>query len=190
MPFHSLDGAAPRCADPGRVYLAEGAQVIGDVRLGLDVSIWFNAVVRADNDTITIGDRANIQDGAVVHADPGVPTRIGTDVTVGHRAIIHGASVGDGSLIGMGAVLLNGATVGAQCLVGANALITEGKHFADGSLIVGAPAKCVRALTEMEIAGLRRSADSYVANGHRFAAGLRRVDPVPSPDIADLRSAE
>lgn len=173
MPIYALEGNAAMFADPDRAYVAPGAQLIGDIRIGRDVSIWFNAVIRADNDVIGIGDRANIQDGAIVHADPGVPATIGADVTVGHRAIIHGASVGDGSLVGMGATILNGARIGKACLVGANALVTEGKVFPDGSLIVGAPAQLKRALTDEEMAGLLRSAESYVFNGRRFAAGLR-----------------
>jgi len=173
MSLHSLDQETPVIADPERVYIAPGAHVIGRVHLGLDVSIWFNVVIRGDNDLITIGDRTNIQDGAIVHADPGAPATIGADCTIGHRAIVHGATVGEGSLIGMGATVLNGAVIGARSLVGANALVTEGKVFPEGSLIVGAPAKLVRVLSPEEIEGLRLSAAGYVANGRRFAAGLR-----------------
>lgn len=172
MTLYTLDGQGPEIADPARVYIAPGAHVIGRVRLGLDSSVWFGAVLRADNDLIAIGDRSNVQDNAVLHADVGVPTVIGSDCTIGHQAMIHGATVGDGTLVGMGATLLNGAVIGRNCLVGANALVTEGKSFPDGSLIVGTPAKLVRPLTETEIAGLKISADVYVANGKRFAAGL------------------
>jgi carbonic anhydrase/acetyltransferase-like protein (isoleucine patch superfamily) len=185
MPVFTIDGTGPRISDPASLYLAPGSQVIGNVHLGRDVSIWFNAVLRADNDVIAIGDGTNVQDGAIVHADPGQPAQIGANVTIGHRAIVHGATVGAGSLIGMGATILNGARIGANCLVGANALVTEGKQFPDGSLIVGAPAKLVRPLTEEEIAGLARSAQSYVVNGRRFAAGLRPLGTVEGGDVAD-----
>ncbi len=170
MACHMLDGIAPQIGEG--VYIAPGAQVAGRVQLGPRVSIWFNAVLRGDNDPISVGADSNIQDGAVVHADPGAPATIGRGVTIGHRAIVHGATIGDGSLIGMGATILNRAVIGADCLVGANALVTEGKVFAAGSLIVGSPAKAIRPLTEAEIAGLRHSAETYVANGRRYAAGL------------------
>lgn len=140
MTLYTLDQETPVLADPERVYIAPGAHVIGRVHLGLDVSIWFNVVIRGGNDLITIGDRTNIQDGAIVHADPGVPATIGADCTIGHRAIVRDASIGAGSLIGMGATVLNGAVIGADSLVGANALVTEGKVFPEGSLIVGTPA--------------------------------------------------
>ncbi len=157
------------------VYVAPGAHVIGDVILGDRVSIWFGAVVRGDNDPIRIGAESNVQDGAMVHADPGVPTTIGRGVTIGHHAIVHGATVGDNSLIGMGATLLNRAVIGADSIVGANALVTEGKAFPAGSLIVGSPARVLRPLTDTEIAGLRVSAATYVANARRYADGLRPV---------------
>lgn len=172
MTVYTLDGRTPELTDPGSVYVAPGAHVIGQVRLGRDASVWFGAVLRGDNDLIAIGDRSNVQDNAVVHADAGAPVTIGSDCTIGHRAIVHGATVGDGTLIGMGATLLNGAVIGRNCLIGANALVTEGKVFPDGALIVGAPARLVRMLTETEIAGLQVSADIYVANSRRFAAGL------------------
>lgn len=170
MTCYALDGVAP---DIGAdVYVAPGAQVIGRVVLGNRASIWFGAVLRGDNDPIRIGEESNVQDGAMIHADPGVPTTIGDGVTIGHHAIVHGATVGDRSLIGMGATLLNRAVIGADCIVGANALVTEGKAFPDGSLIVGAPARLVRPLTDAEIAGLRLSAATYVANARRYATGL------------------
>lgn len=170
MTCYALDGVAP---DIGAdVYVAPGAQVIGRVVLGERASIWFGAVLRGDNDPIRIGAESNVQDGAMIHADPGVPTTIGDGVTIGHHAIVHGATVGDRSLIGMGATLLNRAVIGADCIVGANALVTEGKAFPDGSLIVGSPARLARPLTDAEIAGLRLSAATYVANARRYAAGL------------------
>jgi carbonic anhydrase/acetyltransferase-like protein (isoleucine patch superfamily) len=188
MPIFSIDGFSPRIVDPASLYLAPGAQVIGNVSLGREVSIWFNAVLRADNDVIAVGDRSNIQDGAIIHADPDQPTMIGEGVTIGHRAIVHGATIGDGCLVGMGATVLNGARIGANCLIGANALVTEGREFPEGSLIVGMPAKLARPLTQEEIAGLRRSADSYVANGRRFAEGLQPLAADGGRDVADSRA--
>jgi len=173
MACYALGDVAPQLGEAA--YVAPGAAVIGRVVLGARASVWFGAVLRGDNDPITIGDESNIQDGAMIHADPGVPTTIGREVTIGHHAIVHGANVGDRSLIGMGATLLNRAVIGADSIVGANALVTEGKVFPDGSLIVGAPARLVRPLTEAEIAGLRLSAATYVANARRYAAELTPV---------------
>lgn len=170
MPCFALDRIAPDLADG--VFIAPGAAVIGRVTLGQRASVWFGAVLRGDSESITVGADSNVQDGAMVHADPGVPTTIGHGVTIGHHAIVHGATVGDNSLIGMGATVLNRAVIGANCIVGANALVTEGKVFPDGSLIVGSPARLLRPLTEAEVAGLRLSAATYVANGARYAAGL------------------
>lgn len=173
MTCYALDGVEPEVA--ADAYVAPGAQVIGRIVLEARASVWFGAVLRGDNDPIHIGAESNVQDGAIVHADPGVPTTVGRGVTIGHRAIVHGATVGDNSLIGMGAILLNRSVIGADSIVGAGALVTEGKTFPDGSLIVGAPARVLRALTDAEIAGLRLSAATYVANAKRFAAGLRPV---------------
>ncbi len=167
MTCYALDGMAPEIGD--EVYVAPGAHVIGRVTLGARASVWFGAVLRGDNDPIVVGAESNVQDGAMIHADPGVPTTIGEGVTIGHHAIVHGATVGDRSLIGMGATLLNRAVIGADCIVGAHALVTEGKVFPDGSLIVGSPARLLRPLTETEVAGLRLSAATYVANARRFA---------------------
>ncbi|MCJ2035898.1 gamma carbonic anhydrase family protein [Methylobacterium sp. J-068] len=175
MTLYALGPHHPRLADAARAWIAPGAHVIGQVQLGLDVSIWFGAVLRGDNDTIRLGDRCNVQDGAVLHADPGFPLELGDDVTVGHRAIVHGCTIGAGSLVGMGATILNGARIGRNCLVGANALVTEGKVFPDNSLIVGAPAKAIRTLDPDAAAGLARTAGNYVANGRRFAADLRAL---------------
>ncbi len=175
MPIYALDVLVPVLPPPGRFWVAPDAQVIGNVILEEDVSIWFAAVIRGDNEPIRIGARANIQDGSVLHSDTGVPLTIGADVTVGHRAILHGCTVGPNSLIGMGATVLNRARIGANSIVGANALVTEGKEFPDGSLIVGAPAKAVRTLDAAAFEALRASAAHYVANGRRFAAGLRPI---------------
>lgn len=149
-------------------WIAEGAVVVGDVTLGENVSVWFTAVLRGDTESLSIGANSNIQDGAVCHADPDFPLIIGDGVTVGHRAIVHGAQVGDNSLIGMGAIVLNGAKIGANCIVGAGALVTQNKVFPDNSLILGSPAKVVRELTDDEIATNRRSASEYVAKGQAF----------------------
>ena len=175
MTLYTLNQHGPSLADAERVWIAPGAHVIGRVHLGLDVSIWFGAVVRGDNDEIRIGDRSNIQDGAVLHADPGFPLTLGESVTVGHRAIVHGCTIGSNTLIGMGATILNGARIGRNCLIGANALITEGKEFPDNSLIVGAPAKVAPNLDEATAAKLRQTSENYVANGRRFADGLQQM---------------
>ncbi len=176
MPLYALDEHVPDLANPARVWIAPDAQVIGRVHLGLDVGIWFGAALRGDNEPIRIGDRTNVQEGVIMHVDPGFPLVIGTDVTIGHGAIVHGCTIGDGSLVGMGATVLNGARIGRGCLVGANALVTEGKEFPDHSLIVGAPAKAVRTLDEAAIEGLRQAALRYVENARRYRAGLRRID--------------
>ncbi len=157
-------------------WVADSAQVIGDVHLGDQASVWFGAVLRGDNTRLHIGCRSNIQDGAIVHSDVGSPVHLGDDVTVGHQAMLHGCTVGDGSLIGIQAVVLNGARIGKGCLVAAGAVVTEGKEFPDGSLIMGAPAKVVRELTPEQLAGLLRSAASYVAKAQQFKSSLVRID--------------
>ena len=173
MAIYQLDDFIPDVADTA--FVADSAEVIGRVTLGEDVSIWFNAVLRGDSDTLTVGAGSNIQDGSVLHADTGFPLVIGQNVTVGHQVMLHGCTVGDESLIGIGAVVLNGARIGRNCVVGAGALVTEGKEFPDGSLIVGAPAKVVRELTEAQVAGLKASAAHYVNNGRRYRAGLKKI---------------
>jgi carbonic anhydrase/acetyltransferase-like protein (isoleucine patch superfamily) len=180
MPIYSLEGIAPELPHPQRYWIAPDAHVIGRVRLGSDVSVWFGAGLRGDNEWIEIGARANIQDGAVLHTDMGYPLTIGEGTTVGHHAILHGCSIGSNTLIGMGATILNGARIGANSIVGANALVTEGKEFPDGSLIVGSPAKVVRSLDADAIQRLRSSAARYVDNGHRYARELVRIDEDPA----------
>jgi carbonic anhydrase/acetyltransferase-like protein (isoleucine patch superfamily) len=150
--------------------------VIGDARIGEGVSVWFGAVIRADNTPILVGAGTNVQDGAMLHSDPGSPLTIGAGATIGHHAILHGCTIGDNVLIGMGATLLNGAVIGADSLVGADALVTEGKVFPAGSLIVGAPARAVRMLTPEQIGSLKLSAAAYRARGATYAKGLERVD--------------
>ena len=176
MPIYSLDGNAPLLPDPDQFWIAPDAHVIGRVRLGRHVGIWFGAVLRGDNEPIDIGEATNIQEGAVLHTDEGAPLTVGAGCTVGHRAILHGCTIGENSLIGMGATILNHARIGANCLIGANALVTEGKEFPDNSLIVGAPAKVIRALDEAAVERLRWSSRNYVENWKRFAKGMRRID--------------
>ena len=176
MPIYSLDGVEPILPETGRYWVAPDAHVIGRVRLGTDVGIWFGTVIRGDNELIDIGERSNVQEGCMFHTDPGFPMTIGPDCTIGHHAILHGCTIGSTSLIGMGATLLNGARIGANCIVGANALVTEGKEFPDNSLIVGAPAKAIRSLDAEAAERLRRTALHYVQNFNRFAKGLKRID--------------
>jgi len=173
MAIYELDGLTPRIADSA--WVADSAEVMGDVALGDEVGIWFGVVVRGDTAPITVGARTNIQDLSVLHADLGLPLSIGAGVTVGHKAMLHGCTIGDNSLIGIGAVVLNGAKIGQGCLVGAGALVTEGKEFPDGSMIIGSPAKVVRSLTPEQLEGLRQSADHYVANAQRFKATLHKI---------------
>lgn len=156
-------------------FIADNATIIGNVRLGANTSVWFNAVLRGDNEWIVVGANSNIQDAAVLHADPGIPLHIGDYVTAGHKVMLHGCTIGDNSLIGIGSIILNHAKVGRNCIVGANSLITEGKEFPDGVLIVGSPAKVVRELSAGEISHNTRSADHYVANARRFLAHLEKA---------------
>lgn len=173
MAIYELDGVAPSISESA--WVADSAQVLGHVELADDASVWFGVVIRGDTETIRIGRGSNIQDLSVLHADVGMPLTVGADVTVGHRVMLHGCTIGDGSLIGIGAVVLNGAKIGKGCLVGANSLVTEGKEFPDGSMILGSPAKVVRQLTPERVESLRRSAQGYVDNARRFRAGLRRM---------------
>ncbi len=173
MAIYELDGVAPRMADSA--WVADNAQVMGDVALGEGASVWFGATVRGDTETITIGEGSNVQDGSVLHADHGFPLTIGARVTVGHQVMLHGCTIGDESLIGIGTVVLNGARIGRHCLVGAGSLVTEGKEFPDGSMILGRPAKVVRELTPEQIDGLRMSAAHYIENARRYRKGLKKI---------------
>ncbi|RWX78348.1 gamma carbonic anhydrase family protein [Neorhizobium lilium] len=175
MPLYVLGEFHPKLPDPNRYWLAPNATVIGQVELGEDVGIWFGAVLRGDNEPIVIGNGTNIQEGVMIHTDPAYPVIIGQNCTIGHHAIVHGCSIGDNSLIGMGATILNGARIGRNCLVGANALVTEGREFPDNSLIVGSPAKAIRTLDEDAVARLKDSALRYVENWKRFARDLRQL---------------
>lgn len=173
--MHTLGERAP-VLEGSNHFVAHNAALIGNVRLKTQASVWFNCVLRGDNEWIEIGERSNVQDGAVLHTDPGYPLIVGHNVTVGHKAMLHGCSVGDNSLIGIGSTVLNGAKIGRNCLVGANALVTENKSFPDGSLILGAPAKVVRNLKDEEIAANMESADHYVANASRYLAEFGSID--------------
>jgi carbonic anhydrase/acetyltransferase-like protein (isoleucine patch superfamily) len=179
MAIYQFDGNTPSV--PPDAYVAESATVLGRVTLGPQASVWFGATVRADNDAIVIGDGSNVQDGAVLHVDPGYPMRIGQRVSIGHQAMLHGCTVGDGSLIGIQAVILNGAVIGADSLVGAGALVTEGKQFPPRSLILGTPAKVVRELTDDDLRRLKGAADSYIERSARYRTSLQRVDSAESP---------
>jgi carbonic anhydrase/acetyltransferase-like protein (isoleucine patch superfamily) len=173
--IYTVEGLTPKLGHD--VFVAPNATVVGDVILGDEVSIWFGAVLRGDVERLTIGRLSNVQDNSVLHSDPGSPLTLGESVTVGHAVILHGCTIGDGSLIGMGASILNDARIGRNCLVGANALITEGKEYADGMLIVGAPARAIRALTAEELARMAGSAGRYVERGRVYRQALR---PAPA----------
>jgi len=174
MPIYRLGGDAPRIAESA--YVAPEAVVIGKVTLGEYACVLPGAVIRGDNDTIFIGDRTSVQEGAVLHVDPGFPMVVGANVTIGHQAMLHGCTIGDGSLIGIQAIILNKATIGRDCLVAAGTVVLEGKVFAERSLIVGAPAKVVRHLTDADVASLRHAANVYVEHGKAFKAGLEKID--------------
>lgn len=175
MALYELDGQAPELPPNNDYFIADTAALIGRVRVHPGASVWFGVVARGDNEWIEIGPRANVQDNSVMHTDPGYPLVIGADCTIGHNVILHGCSIGERSLIGMGAVVMNGVKIGRACIVGAGAVITEGKEFPDGSLIVGAPAKVIRALDAKAIDFLPVSAQRYADNGRRYAKGLRRI---------------
>lgn len=173
MPLYALGQLEPKLPAPDRYWIAPNATVIGDVHVGEDVGIWFSAVLRGDNEPILLGAGTNIQEGVMIHNDLGFPVAIGPGCTIGHHAIIHGCTIGENSLVGMGATILNGARIGNNCLVGANALVTEGKEFPDNSLIVGSPAKAIRTLDDTAVAALRKSADHYVERWKMYARDLR-----------------
>ena len=175
MAAYALDGIAPELPEEGGYWIAPSASVIGKVRLERGASVWFGAVIRGDNELITIGENSNVQDGAVMHTDPGLPLTVGKGCTIGHKAILHGCTIGDNTLIGMGAVILNRARIGRNCLIGANALITEGKEIPDNSLVMGQPGKIAGELNEEAIARLAKSAENYVRNWQRFAGGLKAI---------------
>ncbi len=174
MAVFELDGVRPEL-DP-ESWVADSATVIGRVILNKGASVWFGATLRGDNDPITIGENSNIQDGAVLHTDLGVPLTIGRHVTVGHMVMMHGCEVGDNSLIGIGSIILNNAKIGKNCLIGANTLITEGKVIPDGSMVMGAPGKVIREVSEQQLQGMLAGSHHYVENWKRYAKGLKRSD--------------
>jgi carbonic anhydrase/acetyltransferase-like protein (isoleucine patch superfamily) len=173
MALYELDGIAPLLG--ASAWVADSAQVIGNVVLGDDANIWFGVVIRGDTETIRVGRGSNIQDASVLHADVGMPLTVGENVTVGHKVMLHGCTIGDGSLIGIGAIVLNGAKIGKHSLVGAGSLVTEGKEFPDGSMILGSPAKAVRQLSAEQIESLQQSARHYVENAERYRRGLNKL---------------
>ncbi|WP_027051714.1 gamma carbonic anhydrase family protein [Mesorhizobium erdmanii] len=175
MPLYAIDGTEPSFADADSNWIAPDATLIGNVSVGRNAGFWFGVVVRGDNEPVVIGADTNVQEYTVMHTDPGFPLTVGEGCTIGHRAMLHGCTIGDNSLIGMGAIVLNGARIGRNSLVGAGALVTEGKEFPDNSLIVGSPAKAIRVLDDAAVKRLRGSAAHYVANGKRFKAGLKEV---------------
>jgi carbonic anhydrase/acetyltransferase-like protein (isoleucine patch superfamily) len=173
MAIYQLDDDVPRIADTA--WVADSAEVIGRVELREGASVWFGAVLRGDNEWITVGRGSNVQDGSVLHTDMGYPLVIGQDVTIGHQAMLHGCTIGDGSLVGIQAVVLNGAKIGRNCLVGAGALVTEGKEFPDGSLIVGSPAKAVKQLSPEQFERIRQGALHYAERSKRYRQGLKKI---------------
>lgn len=173
MAVYSLDGVKPKLADDA--YIAPNAQVMGNIEMEAGSSVWFGAVLRGDNDLIKIGARSNVQDNSVLHTDPGMPLTLGEGVTVGHQVMLHGCTIGDYTLVGIGATILNGAKIGKNCIIGAHALITEGKEIPDGSMVVGAPGRVIKTLTKQHFAMLKMSSDVYVANAKRFKDGLKEL---------------
>jgi carbonic anhydrase/acetyltransferase-like protein (isoleucine patch superfamily) len=172
MTLYALDGKSPQLPSDGDCWIAPDANVIGNVVLESGASVWFGATLRGDNELIHSGAGSNVQENTVMHTDIGFPLTVGANCTIGHKAMLHGCTIGDNSLIGMGATILNGAKIGKNCLIGAGALVTEGKEIPDGSLVMGTPGKVVRQLDETAIEGLRRSAEGYQMNMRRFAKGL------------------
>ena len=171
--IYSLDNGSPQCGE--NVYVANTATVVGDVVLGDNVGVWFGAVIRGDNERITLGNGTNVQDCSVLHTDPGCPLDIGNNVTIGHKAVLHGCTVGNWSLIGINAVILNNARIGTSCLVGANALITDGKEIPDNSLVVGSPGRVIRKLNDNEIDMLKRFNQSYIDKIRRYTTSFKEV---------------
>ena len=174
MAIFELDGIQPQLA--AGAWVADSAEVIGNVRLGRDANVWHQVVIRGDNELVEIGEEVNIQDASVLHSDPGFPLILEKRVSIGHQVMLHGCTIGEGSLVGIGAVILNGAKIGKHCLVGAGALITEGKEFPDDSMILGSPAKAVKSLSLEQLARLEYIASHYVQNAQRFKKGLKRID--------------
>ncbi|MBX3504672.1 MAG: gamma carbonic anhydrase family protein [Parvibaculum sp.] len=176
MPVYAIGETKPILPAEGDYWIAPNAEVMGNVKLEKNASVWFGAVLRGDNELITIGENSNVQDGSVLHTDPGSPLTIGRDVTIGHMVMLHGCTIGEGSLVGIGSIILNGAKIGKGCLIGANTLIAEGKEIPDHSMVLGSPGKIIRTLDDETAAALKLSADHYVENWKKYAAGLKRID--------------
>lgn len=176
MPVYAIGERKPILPAAGDYWIAPNAEVMGNVKLEKNASVWFGAVLRGDNELITIGENSNVQDGSVLHTDPGSPLTIGRDVTIGHMVMLHGCTIGEGSLIGIGSIILNNAKIGKGCLIGANTLIAEGKEIPDHSMVLGSPGKIVRTLDKEMSEALRLSADHYVENWKKYADGLKRID--------------
>ncbi|MEB0138696.1 MULTISPECIES: gamma carbonic anhydrase family protein [unclassified Undibacterium] len=174
MPIYQLGEFVPEIA--ASAYLTDTAKVIGKVRIAAGASIWFDTTLRGDNELISIGENSNVQEGCILHTDPGHPLSVAANVTIGHQAMLHGCSIGEGSLIGIQAVILNGAKIGKNCLVGAGALVTEGKEFPDNSLIIGSPAKAVRELSAADIAGMHGNTANYAQRAQTYKTELKRLD--------------
>lgn len=175
MPLYALGDLTPQLPESGSYWVAPDAQVMGNVKLEHNASVWFGAVLRGDNELITIGENSNVQDGSVLHTDPGSPLTLGKNVTIGHKVMLHGCTVGDNSLIGIGSIILNNTKIGKNCLIGANTLIAEGKEIPDNSMVLGAPGKVVRTLSDEQAAGLEMSAAHYVENWQRYARDLKPI---------------
>ena len=173
MALYELDGVKVETPTSGNFWVAPNAVLLGKVRIEDDASVWFGAVLRGDNELITVGARSNVQDGCVLHTDPGFPLTIDPDCTIGHMVMLHGCTIGRGSLIGIGSIILNGAKIGVECLIGANTLIAEGKEIPPRSMVLGSPGKIVRQLTDDDVKRFGGAAGRYVANARRFAAGLK-----------------
>ena len=178
MTAYKLGDRSPIVPEGGEYWIAPTATVLGNVIMKKNASVWFGAVVRGDNETITIGENSNVQDNSVLHTDIGFPLTIGAGVTVGHLVMLHGCTIGDGSLIGIGAIVLNGARIGRNCLIGAGALITEGEEIPDNSMVVGSPGKVIRTLSDEQAAGMAAGAAHYVENWKRYATGLAVVPQI------------
>jgi carbonic anhydrase/acetyltransferase-like protein (isoleucine patch superfamily) len=175
MPIYEIDGQAPEFPGEGQYYVADTAVLIGRVRLKAEASVWFGAVLRGDNEWIELGERSQIQDNATLHTDPGFPLTIGSNCVIGHNVILHGCTIGDDSLIGMGAIMMNGVKIGKNSLVGAGSVVPEGKTFPDNSLIIGSPARAIRTLDDKAREAIARGADIYVQRWQQYAKGLRRI---------------
>ncbi|QDM33084.1 gamma carbonic anhydrase family protein [Tardiphaga sp. vice352] len=175
MAIYELDGQGPELPADGNFFIADSAEVIGKIRLKAAASVWFGAVLRGDNEWIEIGEGSNVQDNCTCHTDKGFPLTIGTNCTIGHNVILHGCTIEDGALIGMGSIVMNGAVIGRNSVVGAGAVITEGKLFPENSLIIGAPARVVRTLSPEQIAAMGSAAKFYAANGPRFKQGMKKI---------------